>query len=1573
MLFSAALVGLASLAPQAQVGVTPISLSALDVAYTQDFDTLANSGTSSTVPAGWALLEAGTNANTTYTAGTGSGNAGDTYSFGATGSTERAFGGLQSGTLIPTIGAAFTNATGTTVTQLAIAYTGEQWRLGATGRVDRLDFQYSLDATGLSGGTWVDVDGLDFTGPVTVGTVGALDGNAPANRTPVTFTITGLSLAPGATFWIRWTDFNATGADDGLAVDHFSITPEAPAGPTDPTGTGAADPASVLPNGTTLLTVDVTPGTNPPSTGLAVAADLSAIGGRPAQAFFDDGTNGDVTPGDNVFSYLATVGAGTSPGPKSLPATITDAQARTGSATIALTVQGPPAISLTASGVAYTQNFDTLATTGINNTALPTGWNLSEAGGGARDNEQYAADTGSSNTGDTYSYGSAGSPERAFGGLQSGTLIPTIGAAFTNNTGATITAIEVAYIGEQWRLGTAGREDRLDFQYSTNATSLTSGTWTDVNTLDFSSPNTTAAVGALDGNAAGNRTEIGDIIGGLAIPPGATFWIRWTDFNAAGADDGLAVDEFSLTPNPRPRVVISQVYGGGGNAGATLRRDFIELFNRGATPADLTGWSVQYNSAAGTGTWQKTDLTSVVLQPGQYYLVAEAAGAGGTVDLPPPDADGSIAMSATAGKVALLSTQLAASGTCPAGNVIDLVGYGTTATCSETAPTATLSNTTAALRNVGGCADTDNNAADFSVGAPDPRNTSASLNPCGGGTAPSGTGEATPNPVFPTESVLFTVAVTPGSSPPSTGLTVTANLTAIGGSAAQPFFDDGTNGDVTPDDNVFSFATTVPAPTPLGDKAIPVILADAQGRSRAITIDLTVATPPACTTTETIAGIQGSGAVSPLTGQTVTTEGIVFAVRSNGFNIQMAVGDGDPATSDGILVFTSSVPPSPVAVGNHVCVTGTVVEFVPAADPFQPPLTELGGPITVTRLSSGNPLPAPVDITAAMTTGSAADVVARLEALEGMRVRVESLTVVGPTLRSGGINENAATLVSSGVFYGVVSGVPRPFREAGVDVVEPLLECAAGANCAIPRYDGNPERLRIVSVGLGGPSLEVTAGATVTNLVGPLDFGFRTYSILPEPGAVVSNLADIRPAPAPLADELTVASFNMLRFFDNLDDPDFPIPGTGGSEPILTAAAWERRLTKASATIRQVLHTPDVLGLVEIENQATVDALAARLNADAVLAGAPNPGYQGVLVDGNDIGGIDVAFLWKTGRFSSVLVEQFGKTDTFTNPNTGGQETLNDRPPLVLHAQATRSNGEPFPFIVIVNHLRSLNSLTSTAPNPTNPNNCLPGALCTEGARVRAKRRAQAEYLAQLIADLQAATPGARILSVGDFNAFDVSDGYVDVMGTVKGTPAPPEQVVVASPDLVNPDQTNLQVLLPPGERYSYVFDGNAQTLDHALANAAMLPWISRFAYGRSNADFPETDFNGATAKRSSDHDASVTYVALGVQRLVGHIVGSTGHGATVDLQITNTGGGMAHDVVLDQIVFRTLAGTGTVSLQSPLPIAIGRLAPGESRTVTLALNVGPNVTRFSMTENGALTSSAGARLSFSMVQMVVP
>lgn len=157
----------------------------------------------------------------------------------------------------------------------------------------------------------------------------------------------------------------------------------------------------------------------------------------------------------------------------------------------------------------------------------------------------------------------------------------------------------------------------------------------------------------------------------------------------------------------------------------------MELFNRGAEPVSLAGWSVQYAAATGTGAWQVTPLGAFTLAPGGRYLVRQAGNANGVSPLPAPDAAGSTAMSATAGKVALVKSVAALAGACPASAaLVDLVGYGASANCSESAPAPAPSATRAAFRDGDGCDDTDNNAADFTSAAPDPRNSSAPARPC---------------------------------------------------------------------------------------------------------------------------------------------------------------------------------------------------------------------------------------------------------------------------------------------------------------------------------------------------------------------------------------------------------------------------------------------------------------------------------------------------------------------------------------------------------------------------------------------------------------------------------------------------------------------------------------------------------------------------------------------------------------------------------------------------------------------------------------------------------------------------
>lgn len=222
-----------SLIVLASLSYAQVSLTALNTAYTQNFDGLANSGTSSTTLngtlAGWYILETGSNSNTTYTAGTGSDTAGDTYSYGASASTERALGSIASSKLETKFGAQFTNNTGNTIDQLQISYVGEEWRFDpsrGTTIKDQIVFEYSTNATSLTTGTWTAVTALMYETTNLTGTAGLRNGNDPAYRTALSNIITGLNINAGQTFWIRFVDVNVSGTDDGLAIDDFSLTPK---------------------------------------------------------------------------------------------------------------------------------------------------------------------------------------------------------------------------------------------------------------------------------------------------------------------------------------------------------------------------------------------------------------------------------------------------------------------------------------------------------------------------------------------------------------------------------------------------------------------------------------------------------------------------------------------------------------------------------------------------------------------------------------------------------------------------------------------------------------------------------------------------------------------------------------------------------------------------------------------------------------------------------------------------------------------------------------------------------------------------------------------------------------------------------------------------------------------------------------------------------------------------------------------------------------------------------------------------------------------------------------------------
>jgi len=583
--------------------------------------------------------------------------------------------------------------------------------------------------------------------------------------------------------------------------------------------------------------------------------------------------------------------------------------------------------------------------------------------------------------------------------------------------------------------------------------------------------------------------------------------------------------------------------------------------------------------------------------------------------------------------------------------------------------------------------------------------------------------------------------------------------------------------------------------------------------------------------------IQGAASRSPLAGEVVTMRAIVTARKSNGFFVQTPDGaaDADPRSSEGIFVFTGAVPAANLSPGTFVSVTGRVIEFIPAGDPSSPPLTEIGEPLSIEVRGAGATLPAPIEIQPGdVAPGGGHE---QLERLEGMRVRIASLTMVGPTL--GGVTESSASGSSNGVFYGVIGGIARPFREPGIDVRTPL---PAAAPCCVPRFDGNPERIRVDSDGQpGAAALNAPTGTVVANLVGPLDYGFQSYTILPDPSAPprVTTAPAHGAARAWALDEYSIASFNLQRFLDTTDDPAV-------GDVVLTAAAFERRLTKASLYMRRLMFLPAIVGVQEVENLATLQALAATLNRDAREARELKPRYEAYLEEGNDPGGIDVGFLVDRARVEVLQVTQEGRADIFRNPVNGRSELLNDRPPLVLRARVFGPGGVNSLITVIVNHLRSLIDIEHPS----------------EGARVRAKRAGQAEFLAALIDRRLHDQPGEQILAIGDLNAFEFSDGYVDVVGTIRGRPAPREQVVAATRDALDADLVDLMELRPADQRYSYVFDGTAQTLDQMLVSDSLLARVAAFMHVRGNADSPEVwRSDAARPERISDHDPALIYL----------------------------------------------------------------------------------------------------------------
>ncbi|MBA3596437.1 MAG: ExeM/NucH family extracellular endonuclease [Methylibium sp.] len=860
-------------------------------------------------------------------------------------------------------------------------------------------------------------------------------------------------------------------------------------------------------------------------------------------------------------------------------------------------------------------------------------------------------------------------------------------------------------------------------------------------------------------------------------------------------------------------VVISQVYGGGGNSGATLRNDFVELFNASTQPVNLAGWSVQYASATGSS-WQVTALESATLQPGQYYLVQQAMGAGGSAALPAPDASGTTAMSASAGKVALLSTTAALSGTAPASPaLVDLIGFGSAGFFEGSAAAPTLSNTTGALRAGSGCTDSNDNRADFATGAPSPRNRSAAFNVCDG--APVNA------PIVTTCPALNLAAGSPGR-------------VALGASDA-----DGLVGSV-------AFAGSVPAGISLGE------LTPATGVGGSAGADLRVASNTAvgsyavelrwgndqaqtanCTVLVNVASltriptIQGRGANSPLAGMQVATEGVVTKVTNNGFFLQDAEGDGDASTSDGLFVFNgSSAKPTP---GQRVQLSGTVTDFntgaagnpVTAANP----LTQLSGVAGFTVVGNG-PAIAPVTVSLPEMGGAA------LERYESMLV-----TIAGPVT------------VSQNFFlgrYGQMTVAVGPRLENPTNRLRPGPEALAlaeqNARRSLLLDDAtsmqNPNPIPYI-----GTDNTVRAGDTAPSLTGVLDYGLATasntgiasYRLQPTTAPVFTRSNPRTAAPENVGGNIKVASFNVLNFFTTFTDGTTADgqSGQGCTLGTSTAASNCRGANNAEEFARQrakiveamVAIDADVLGLIEIQNNGTVatqnlvDALNARLGS-AVYAVVPDP------EDGTGTDAIRQAIIFKSARLSLV-----GTALSDTDP-------VHDRPPLAQTLAA--ANGER--FTLVVNHFKSKGCGGAS------------GADIDQGdlqGCYNATRVAQAQALSRFVTALQAAADSEDVLVIGDLNAYAKEDPIA----------------VLAETGLVD------EVARDNGFGYSFVFDGAAGRLDHALATDSLREKVERAILWPVNADEPSViDYNtefkpqdlyAPNAYRSSDHDPVIVGLNL--------------------------------------------------------------------------------------------------------------
>ncbi|MCB1581526.1 MAG: lamin tail domain-containing protein [Xanthomonadales bacterium] len=559
--------------------------------------------------------------------------------------------------------------------------------------------------------------------------------------------------------------------------------------------------------------------------------------------------------------------------------------------------------------------------------------------------------------------------------------------------------------------------------------------------------------------------------------------------------------------------------------------------------------------------------------------------------------------------------------------------------------------------------------------------------------------------------------------------------------------------------------------------------------------------------------IQGAGLSSPYNGAVVTTnDNIVTALDTNGFYMQTpdARDDGDAMTSNGIFVFTGGAPT--VAVGDQVDLTGEVVEFFDLTEFTNP------GSYILNVDSTGNPLPTAVLLDDNFpptdpTQFPCVDEALGYECVEGMLFDMPQGFISAAYVSFFGANRDDQL---------VKAGSSRAFREPGIDY--PGL-------VGLPVFDGNPELLEmdVDALGLDLVANSYAAGTEVA-ISGVFGFDFGEYEIWPSTINVINENVIPGAVRDAAADEVTLASANLFRLFNAVDDP-----GPEDDDQIADPVEYADRLSKLARYFVDDMKAPTIIALQEIENISVLQDLTA------AIANYGGPTYISTMVEGNDQGGIDVAYLYQAGQLSNVQITQLGAGEL----NTFDGSLLHDRPPLRLRADVALSQSS-LAINVLVVHMRSRGGIDDAV----------------DGERVRSKRLQQANSVASMVDAILAEDPNVGLYVLGDFNAFQFTDGYVDVVGQITGEAVEADNLVWEAPLFAANPLTQAVQTLAAENQYSFVFRGSAQVLDNAIMNDKGLMNLVDMQYVRGQADSNlEPELDGSTSLRSTDHDGFVLFI----------------------------------------------------------------------------------------------------------------